>query len=225
MLRLDTSTSRESIAEYSIIEQTRSIVRAAIQIFRELLSQIKDLSDGKVEVVKIRHERIRSAKNSIEGSLITVMEYIVRTAPALMLKDIYVSIIENVLKSVESCEAASYRALALTSRGLSKLDDMLYALAESMIRNSISMTETIDSMLNLISVNPKKVGELYIDVVKLEDTVDNFYRNALLELVKSKEYDVGELVLIKELIDKLEDAADRLKDVATHLKYLSLHRI
>lgn len=226
MLRMDTSVgSKESIAEYSIVEQVRGVIRIASQAFKEVLSQIKDLSEGKNELVKVRHERIRGFKNSVEGTLITTMEYIVRTAPALVLKDIYVSMIENMLKSVESCEAASYRALALSSRGFSGFDDMLYALIESMVKNSISMVDALDNMLNLLSVNPKKVGDTYIDVVKLEDTIDNFYRHALLELVKSKEYDVGGLVLLKELIDKLEDSADRLKDVATNLKYISLHRI
>ncbi|MEM4567738.1 MAG: phosphate transport regulator, partial [Sulfolobales archaeon] len=75
------------------------------------------------------------------------------------------------------------------------------------------------------SVNPRKVGEIYSNIVKLEDSVDDFYRHALVDVVKSKEFDAGDLVLMKELIDKLEDAADHLKDVGTNLRYISLHRI
>jgi uncharacterized protein Yka (UPF0111/DUF47 family) len=225
-LRLELSVgSNESIAESNIVERVKSLIRDVIQGFREVLSQLKDLSEDKVELVKVRHERIRSIKNNVESNSISVMEYIVRVSPALIYKDIYVSIVSNILKSVESCEATSYRALALSIKGSVEISDMLYSLLESMVRSSINMLEDLDSMLTLISVNPRKIGEIYNDVVKLEDDIDNFYRHALIEVVKSCGSDAGTLVLMKELIDKLEDAADHLKDVGTNLKYLSLHRI
>lgn len=217
--------SNESIAESNIVERVKGLIRDVAQEFREVLSQVKDLSDGKLELVKVRHERIRSIKNTIENNSITIIEYIVRVSPALLHKDIYISIVNGILKSAESCEATSYRALALSTKGTTKIGDMLYLLLESMIKNSINMLEELDNMLTFISVNPRKVGEIYSNIVKLEDSVDDFYRHALVDVVKSKEFDAGDLVLMKELIDKLEDAADHLKDVGTNLRYISLHRI
>ncbi|MEM1680190.1 MAG: hypothetical protein QXY36_00315 [Sulfolobales archaeon] len=217
--------SNESIAESNIVERVKGLIRDVAQEFREVLSQVKDLSDGKLELVKVRHERIRSIKNTIENNSITIVEYIVRVSPALLHKDIYISIVNGILKSAESCEATSYRALALSTKGTTKIGDMLYLLLESMIKNSINMLEELDNMLTFISVNPRKVGEIYSNIVKLEDSVDDFYRHALVDVVKSKEFDAGDLVLMKELIDKLEDAADHLKDVGTNLRYISLHRI
>ncbi|MEM4685652.1 MAG: DUF47 family protein [Sulfolobales archaeon] len=217
--------SNESIAESNIVERVKGLIRDVAQEFREVLSQVKDLSDGKLELVKVRHERIRSIKNTIENNSITIIEYIVRVSPALLHKDIYISIVNGILKSAESCEATSYRALALSTKGTTKISDMLYLLLESMIKNSINMLEELDNMLTFISVNPRKVGEIYSNIVKLEDSVDDFYRHALVDVVKSKEFDAGDLVLMKELIDKLEDAADHLKDVGTNLRYISLHRI
>ncbi|MEM0361955.1 MAG: DUF47 family protein [Sulfolobales archaeon] len=217
--------SNESIAESNIVERVKGLIRDVAQEFREVLSQVKDLSDGKLELVKVRHERIRSIKNTIENNSITIVEYIVRVSPALLHKDIYISIVNGILKSAESCEATSYRALALSTKGTTKISDMLYLLLESMIKNSINMLEELDNMLTFISVNPRKVGEIYSNIVKLEDSVDDFYRHALVDVVKSKEFDAGDLVLMKELIDKLEDAADHLKDVGTNLRYISLHRI
>lgn len=217
--------SNESIAESNIVERVKGLIRDIVQEFREVLSQVKDLSDGKLELVKVRHERIRSIKNNIENNSITIVEYIVRVSPALLHKDIYISIVNGILKSAESCEATSYRALALSTKGTTKIGDMLYLLLESMIKNSINMLEELDNMLTFISVNPRRVGEIYNSIVKLEDNVDDFYRHALVDVVKSKEFDAGDLVLMKELIDKLEDAVDHLKDVGTNLRYISLHRI
>ncbi len=217
--------SNESIAESNIVERVKGLIRDVMAEFREVMSQIKDLSEGKLEVVKVRHERIRSIKNSIENNTITIVDYITRVSPALIHKDIYVSIVNGILRCAESCEATSYRAFALSIKGQTKISDMLYLLLESMIKGSINMLEELDNMLTLISVNPRKVGEVYNSVVKLEDSVDDFYRHALVEVVKSKELDAGSLVLMKELIDKLEDAADHLKDVGTNLRYISLHRI
>ncbi len=225
-LRLELSIGRnESIAESNIVERVKGLIRDVVREFKEVLSQVKDLSEDKLELVKVRHERIRSIKNSIENNSIILVEYIVRVSPALIHKDIYISIVNGILKSAESCEATSYRALALSTKGSVKVSDMLYALLESMIKNSITMLEELDNMLTLISVNPKRVGEIYNNIVKTEDSTDDFYRHALVEVVKSKEFDAGSLILMKELIDKLEDAADHLKDIGTNLKYISLHRL
>ncbi|MEM0453586.1 MAG: hypothetical protein QXO98_02905 [Sulfolobales archaeon] len=225
-LRLELSIgSNESIAESNIVERVKALLRDVAQEFKEVLNQVKDLSEGKLELVKVRHERIRSVKNNVENNTITIMEYIVRVSPALIHKDIYMSIVSGILKSAESCEATSYRALALSMKGSAKISDMLYLLLESIIKNSINMIENLDNMLTLISLNPRKVGEVYNNIVKLEDSIDEYYRHALVEVIKAKDFDAGGLVLTKELIDKLEDAADHLKDIGTNLRYISLHRI
>jgi len=225
-LRFDMGVgAKESIAESNITEQIRGLIRNMSQAFRELLQQIKDLDEGKYELVKVRYERIRSVKNSIEDGCISLMEYVVRVSPALLLKDNYVSIINSLLRSAESCEAASYRALVLSNKKVKSVPDMLYALVESIIKNSINMLDFIDTMVTFLSVNPKKINEVYVEVVKLENVVDDFYRHAVIEVVKEFSGDVGSLVFFKELVDKLEDAVDHLKDAGTNVKYIALHRV
>ncbi len=215
---------RESIAESQIMEQLMAMMRNVADEYRELLYMFKDLDEGKNVAVERRYKKIKSVKDSVEEAGIKLMEYVIRVSPALMFKDVYVTIIQDLVRAAEHGEAAAYRNLLLSSKEFERLPDTLYAILDAILRKLIEMVETNSEMLMKVSTNHRQVGELYLKLMKEENSVDELYRESGLKTIKNYSNDVGTLILIKELFDKLEDAADILKRVGTYIRYISLHR-
>ncbi len=215
---------QESIAESQIMEQIMSMMRSAADEYRELLYMFKDLDEGKNVAVERRYRKIRSIKDSVEDAGIKLMEYVIKVSPALMFKDVYVTIIQDLVRVAEHGEAAAYRNLLLSNKEFERLPDTLYALLDAMLRKLIEMIETNSDMLMKVTSNHRRVGELYLKLMKEENSVDDLYRESGLKIIRSYGNDVGTLILMKELFDKLEDAADILKRVGTYIRYISLHR-
>ncbi len=215
---------RESIAESQIMEQLMAMMRNVADEYRELLYMFKDLDEGKSVAVERRYKKIRSVKDSVEEAGIKLMEYVIRVSPALTFKDVYVTIIQDLVRAAEHGEAAAYRNLLLSNKEFERLPDTLYAILDAILRKLIEMVETNSEMLMKVGTNHKQVGELYLKLMKEENSVDELYRESGLKTIKNYSNDVGTLILIKELFDKLEDAADILKRVGTYIRYISLHR-
>lgn len=225
-IRLDEGgmRERESIAESQIMEQLMGMMRNVADEYRELLYMFKDLDEGKNVAVERRYKKIRSVKDSVEEAGIKLMEYVIRVSPALTFKDVYVTIIQDLVRAAEHGEAAAYRNLLLSNKEFERLPDTLYAILDAILRKLIEMVETNSEMLMKVSTNHKQVRELYLKLIKEENSVDELYRESGLKTIRNYSNDVGTLILIKELFDKLEDATDILKRVGTYIRYISLHR-
>lgn len=214
---------RESIAESAISEQLIALIRRSTDLFKELQSLLKELDDlNKAGVEKI-HGRIRLIKDEIEEGATNLFEYVVRVSPALSMEDLYVGIVQNIIRLAEHGEAAANRALLLVTKGFEKMSDNMYIYLDSMIRRIMEMMGTLIDMLNKLR-NSRVVKELYQKEATLENNVDEIYRELGLEMIRCYSNDVGALLLLKELTDKLEDTADILKRVGSDLRLISLHR-
>ncbi len=214
---------RESIAESAISEQLIALIRKSIDLFKELQSLLKELDDlNKAGVEKI-YGRIRLIKDEIEEGATNLFEYVVRVSPALPMENLYVGIVQNIIRSSEHGEAAANRALLLATKGFEKMPDNMYVYLDSVIRRITEMMSIVIDMLNKLR-NYKAVKELYQKETTLENNVDEIYRELGLEIIKCYSKDVGALLLLKELADKLEDTADILKKVGSDLRLISLHR-
>ncbi|GEM_PF-495530 len=215
---------KESIAESQIMEQLNAMLRDVQEVYRELIFLFKDLDEGNTRAVDKRYRRIRNLKNGIEEAGINLMEYVIRVSPTLMFKDVYVTIIQDLVRVAEHGEAAGYRNLLLSNKEFERLPDNLYALMDAVLRKLVDMTDVVSEMLGKVGTNHKQVRELYVKLIKAENAIDDLYRESGLEIIRKYSGDVGALILIKELFDKLEDAADLLKRVGTYIRYISLHK-
>ncbi len=222
----DIGGARESLAESHIMEQLNILLRGIEDECRELVFMVKDLDEGKKVAVDRRYGRVRNIKDSIEGNSINLMEYLIKVSPALTFKDIYFAMIQELVRTSEHIEAAAYRIVLLSKKEFNRMPDKLYALLEETVKKLMSMIGTISSMLNKLSmgVSNKVMRELYIEVVKAENAVDDYYRESGLSIIDYYKNDVSTLLLFKELFDKLEDGADLLKRVGNYIRYISLHR-
>ena len=224
IIRYSESGEQESIAETNIVEQLNIMLRNLEECFRELLFMVKDLDEGRAVAVDKRYRRVRSIKDNIENTSVNLMDYVIKVSPILTFKDIYLYLIQDIVRAAEHAEAAAYRNLLLNTKEFERLPDKLYAELDETVRKIIDMVSKVRTMLEKIRADQKYIRELYIELLKVENAVDEYYRESGLEIIKHYSKDVGALILLKELFDKLEDSADIMKRVGTYIRFISIHR-
>ena len=211
-------SSDVSLAESSIVEKMVSIYRMLSDEVRELSSMVREFDIPQSLLVEKRYERVRKIKNDIEGESLNLMEYFVKVAEYISSRELYATIIESTIRISEDLEASAYR-LYLVNRLGSRISDKVFAILSEVSRRAITMVDLLSDMLRNID-NEKVVRGLYMEIAKLEDSIDEFYREGGLECVKTYGGSPESLVL-KEALDKLEEAADMAKRVATYIWFLS----
>ncbi|HDN75658.1 MAG TPA: hypothetical protein ENG05_00845 [Acidilobales archaeon] len=224
-LRMGSEGERESIAETHLREQLITLVRNLEDELRELALMIRDLDEGKSLAVERRYSRIKNIKDSVESMSINLIEYIIRTAPALMTKDVYAALIQDLLRAAEHVEAAAYRNLLLSSGEFTRMSDNIFVVLDETVKKVISMVGLVGSMLSKLGGEERVLREAYMELLKTEVSVDEYYREAGIQVIKYyANKDVGALLLVKELFDKIEETADILSRVGTYIRYLSISR-
>jgi len=211
-------SSDVSLAESSIVEKMVSIYRMLSDEVRELNSMVREFDISQSLLVEKRYERVRKIKNDIEGESMNLMEYFVKVAEYIPSRELYATIIEGTIRISEDLEASAYRLYLVNKLG-SRVSDRIFAILSEVSRRAITMVDLLSDMLRNVG-SERVVRSLYMEISKLEDSIDEFYREGGLECVRTYGGSPESLVL-KEALDKLEEAADTAKRVATYIWFLS----
>lgn len=212
------SSAEVSLAESNILEQLIGIYRIVSDEARELNSMVREADLTQSTLIEKRYERVRKLKNDVESSTMTLMEYFIKVSEYISSRELYVMVIDETLRVAEDLEAAAYR-LYLVNRLGSKIPDRVYAIISEVSRRVVTLVDLLSEMVRNVG-NDKVVREAFSGAVKTEDSIDELYREGGLECLRISGEFAGAPIL-KEALDKLEDAADIAKRVATYIWFLS----
>jgi predicted phosphate transport protein (TIGR00153 family) len=120
------------------------------------------------------------------------------------------SSLDDVLDAIEA--AAEYLQLHKIEQPLPQM----VALTETL---SQAATKTAEAMPRLRKM--KNLEEYWIEINRLENEGDRFYRRTIAELF-SGDYRAMDVLKWKEIIEQIEGAIDRLEDVANTVESISL---
>ncbi|BCU67435.1 phosphate transport regulator [Sulfolobales archaeon HS-7] len=182
------------------------------------------LVDGASITPEIMYSKINSLKDQIEEEKYKLSEYIAKLNPALVEKDFYISILSSMEKIAQNIDSAAYRMYTILSKGL-KIDNVSFNLTEKILERLIAGANDIAQALRSLSLTNGKAGEYCRAVIKVEEEIDELYRKLELILFEKGEDNIVYLMLMKELVDRLEDSADLEKEIADNITYISLQRV
>jgi len=118
------------------------------------------------------------------------------------------------------CEGIAFRLLEIMEHDWNVPMDIkedLLKLSEAVLDTVVKLREAM-MMLNYGSAN---VMEKAKDVEVAERTVDEFYREVEIKLISTK-LEFPALILLRDIIQLLEDSADKAEDAADAARILSL---
>jgi len=207
-----------SVPELNIEEQIQNILNNIIDQLRLLYQQF---TENNVNYMQI-YSRINGIKSTVEDSKYKLGEYIIKVKEGIQTGTLYLDILNYIEKISQNLSAVSYRYSVLQTR--SKIEEnTIQSLLVTMIEKLIAAASNALESFRLLSINSKKSAEKARNIIKIEEEVDDLYRNFELK-VFDKNYELIFVMLTKDIGDRLEDCADLFRDIASNILYISYIR-
>lgn len=207
-----------SVPELNIEEQIQNILNQVLDQLRLLYQQFNEQDVNHMQI----YSKVDGIKSSVEDMKYKVGEYILKVKEGITTANLYLDVLTNIEKVAQNLSAVSYRYSVLQSK-IRVEDKIIHSLLVSMIEKLIAATTNAIESFRLLSVNSKKASEKARNIVKIEEEVDDLYRNFELKLFE-KNNELAFLMLTKDIGDRLEDCADLLRDSANDILYISYLR-
>lgn len=214
--------NNESIAEMNIHENLvnlASIVEDELRIFNSI---INNLISGNADLDKL-YEKVLEPKNRIEEEKILFMEYLVRLGETISYKQNYASFALGLERLAQYIDGASYRLVLLK-----KEDSFLNEFYEyiDQLRNVVNnQFNRLYEGLKKLRVEPKKTISLVNEISELENKADEIYRKATYAIYARLSSNILSLMMMRDILDFIENSSDLLRSLGEELRYLALHKI
>ena len=221
MIRVD-ELRNQSIAEMNLIEQLTSIIDTIEKASQRLGDMLNALQEEKYELAKKGYEYVRIVKENAQEKKEESMEYLVRVSPNLMYKEIFMLTLNHLDALSQIIDELGFK-VSLVARlktkcsSLASINEMF-----SRIKEMLSLLRHESKNLN---INPKQSLEQHSKILSLENTVDQNYRSLDEKILENRDQlQAVEALLLKDVINLIEDAADKIRETSYGLKYIALHR-
>ena len=205
-----------SIAEINIDEQLFTMLNNLIDGIRVVREQIESKGSGNA------FAKVNGLKNANESINMNLANYLVKVKGGLEAYDLYIEIGRLIEKASQNLSAISYR-LSLIFMREKDLGDALNMLLMSMVEMVIQQAMALSNAVKMLSISPSKVEEITRNVMKLEEDVDDIYRNSEVKAFEANK-DLIVTMLLKDVIDRVEDTADLMREIAADLNLVSYLR-
>ncbi|WP_276814323.1 DUF47 domain-containing protein [Desulfurococcus amylolyticus] len=215
------SPERGSLAELTAIEylgNMMSIVSDQVSVLTALMNQYSPSPD-----VEKMYERVRSIKHRGEEMKIMLMEYLVKNSEVMMYSRSYIEMVRTIDRFIQHVDSVAYRILIASKNNISINNDLITTLQTMMgkVRQQVNL---IQDSLQKLSTHPRKSMEHVDEVLKLEDEVDNIFRESIFKVYETYSSSVAGLMVLKDLIEYIEELSDLLKNLGEEIRYLALVR-
>lgn len=213
---------QDTLAEIHVYENMINLLNQADDVIKAFNNIISNLLSGQ-EFDKL-YNKIHAPKIRVEENRLMLMEYLIRLGETLPNRQSYVSIALGIDKLVQLIDGASYRLTLLRMKGYS-IDQEVYKQLKELASIIIAQYNSLKEGLNKLKSYPKKTISHVRDITRLENKADELYRNLTFTIYTKYENKIVPLMVLKDAIDFLENAADLLKTLGEELRFLALHRI
>ncbi|AFH42762.1 MULTISPECIES: DUF47 domain-containing protein [Fervidicoccus] len=212
-----------NLAEMNLAEQITNILLTINQEGKMAQELISGFIQGKMELVKKGYEPIKKIKDDAQRMKESTMEYVVRVSPTLMTKELYMFSLSHLDRISQIIDSIIYRLSILAHSGFT-LDQSIAELFSQFSSTSFNMVELLYTESKYLSSNSKKVGEIHDEINRKEDLVDQLYRRLELEIIRKYSNDLFHLLLLKEVVDLIEELSDKIRDASHDFRYISLYK-
>lgn len=205
-----------SIAEINIDEQLFLMLNNLIDGIRLIREQVEYKGSGNA------FAKVNGLKSANESINMNLANYLVKVKGGLEAYDLYIEIGRLIEKVSQNLSAISYRLSLIFMRD-KDLGDALSLLLTRMIEIVIQQAMALSNAVKMLAISPSKVEEITRNVMKLEEDVDDIYRNSEVKVFEANK-DLIVTMLLKDVIDRIEDTADLMREIAADLNLVSYLR-
>ncbi len=214
-----------TLVEMSLSEQLLSLARNVNDAIQDAMLAVEDFTAGNAEAVRQRSMKVRGYKNGAERVKDRIVEYLARLGGYLPLRDVYRQLVLQLDRISQNSDAIAYRLSVLASKLNVNLSKSFGAKLSSMSHLVLSEYATLLSAIRMLQENPRRSVDEAKKTMAIEEEVDQKYRELELDVISELKDDLLSLMLMREVIDLIEDTADVIKDAAENILFLALYKV
>ncbi len=215
---------KASIAELNLIEMLKNVARLTEDTYTEVNDIVVSFLDKQLDIAKTRYVKARHMKNQTEELKDKAMEYLVRVSTSLLYKDAYRYVLTDLDRMSQNLDAIAYRLYLLADRGYT-VDEGVASDIRSFMDKIREQLSVLTTAIEMLGINPKKTLEEAERIIRMEEDADQSYRELELKIFEEYTEKLPLLLVLKEIVDLLEETSDLARDAADNLKYIALHKV
>ena len=211
-------------------ETERRVKRRALSVCRDHLRKVLDLARIVPQTIdcfikkdkeKVRQlfNEIRSREDEVDEARRLVSRELAEIGAILLSREDFLRFTNLTSEIADFCEGIAFRLLEIMEHDWSVPMDIkegLLKLSEAVLETVLRLRET----MMVLSYGPAKAMEKAKEVEIAERIVDELYRELEIKLLSSK-LDFPALILLRDVLQLLEDSADKAEDAADAARILS----
>lgn len=211
-------------------ETEERVKRRALSVCRDHLRKVLDLTRRVPQMIDyfIKNDRekarqlfneIRSREDEVDNARRLVSQELAEIGAILLSREDFLRFTNLTSEIADFCEGIAFRLLEIMEHGWNVPMDVkndLLKLSEAVFETVLRLRET----MMVLSYGSAKAMEKAKDVEVAERAVDELYRELEIKLLNSK-LDFPALILLRDVLQLLEDSADKAEDAADAARILS----
>lgn len=195
-------------------------IRKVVEAVRELTNMVFDLSEGNLKNMDDHFEEIKKLKTEASEHRQTLLNELAEVGMLLLNREDFLRLIVQLGEIVDYCEGAAYRINYIVSKKLNVSDGIktsLLNLSKNVLKTVSNLRETIFAL----NYGSSRIISLAKNVEIAEYIVDEIFREIEVKIIDAN-MDLGTTLILRDLVNFLEDIADKAEDASDSTRILAL---
>ncbi len=197
----------------------RDHFRKVLNLTRKVPQMVDCFIKNDKEKARQLFNEIRSGEDEVDNARRLVSQELAEIGAILLSREDFLRFTNLTSEIADFCEGIAFRLLEIMEHDWNVPVDIkndLLKLSEAVLETVLRLRET----MMVLSYGSAKAMEKAKDVEVAERTVDELYRELEIKLLSSK-LDFPALILLRDVLQLLEDSADKAEDASDTARILS----
>ncbi|MDI6904866.1 MAG: DUF47 family protein [Candidatus Bathyarchaeia archaeon] len=197
----------------------RDHFRKVLNLTRKVPQMVDCFIKNDKEKARQLFNEIRSGEDEVDNARRLVSQELAEIGAILLSREDFLRFANLTSEIADFCEGIAFRLLEIMEHDWNVPVDIkndLLKLSEAVLETVLRLRET----MMVLSYGSAKAMEKAKDVEVAERTVDELYRELEIKLLSSK-LDFPALILLRDVLQLLEDSADKAEDASDTARILS----
>lgn len=197
----------------------RDHFRKVLNLTRKVPQMVDCFIKNDKEKARQLFNEIRSGEDEVDNARRLVSQELAEIGAILLSREDFLRFTNLTSEIADFCEGIAFRLLEIMEHDWNVSVDIkndLLKLSEAVLETVLRLRET----MMVLSYGSAKAMEKAKDVEVAERTVDELYRELEIKLLSSK-LDFPALILLRDVLQLLEDSADKAEDASDTARILS----
>jgi predicted phosphate transport protein (TIGR00153 family) len=194
-------------------------LRKVLEITRKVPQLVDGFVKGDKVTVKQLHTEIRKAEEEVDIARRTVAQELAEIGAILISREDFLRFTNLASEIADFCEGIAFRLMEIMDRGWkvpSQIKKDLSKLSDAMFETVSKLRETAMTL----NYGANKASEKSREVEVAERVVDDLYRDLEVKILSSN-IEIPTLLLLRDVLKLMEDAADKAEDASDAARILA----